>query len=468
MTTLTLALLIPWVVGVALLLADGRRRAWGWLAVAAVVGNLAALVVLAVRVLPDGHERIVTGGWAGGVGIVLEADPLGVVFALVSSLVVLAALTHEVLDGVRSRTFPALVVLLTTGLTGLFLTGDVFNFYVFFELAMIAAYVLTAYGDDRHQLSAALIFAVVNLVGSFLFLIAVAAMYHVTGTLAMADIAARMASVEPNAAILIAVTFFVAFGTKLGLFPFHFWLPAVYAGTRPAVAAILSGALANIGAYGLLRFGAGLLPEELALGSTVLIVIGGASVIYGAMLAVSRRDPAEMLAYSAIGQAGYVLVALGVGGPIGLAAAVLYAILNALSKALLFLSAGLRGTLVAGAFAVGALSLAGMPPAAGFLGKLQLFRTGVDEGSVALVILLFAGGALSFVYAFQLYQHEFWRGGRVAAADGPEGAATPSSPRAVRAVSVALALLVLALGLWPEPLLSLSADAAAVLHGGAP
>lgn len=471
MTSLALALLLPWVVGVVLLLADGRRRVVGWAAVAGLLANLGALIWLAVRVLPDGEQRIVTGGWSDGVGIVLRADALGVVFALLSSLVVLAALVHEVLEGVRSRTFPALVVLLATGLTGLFLTGDVFNFYVFFELAMIAAYVLTAYGDDRHQLGAALIFAVVNLVGSFLFLIAVAATYHVTGTLEMTEVAARMADVEPNAAILIAVTFFIAFGTKLGLFPFHFWLPAVYAGTRPAVAAILSGALANIGAYGLLRFGAGLLPNELELGSTVLIVIGSASVIYGALLAVSRRDPAEMLAYSAIGQAGYVLVALGVGGPIGLAAAVLYAILNALSKALLFLSGALRGALVAAAFAVGALSLAGMPPAAGFLGKLQLFRTGVEEGSVALIVLLFCGGALSFVYAFQLYQHEFWRGSRVhagtdEAAIGATVDTQQASPVAVRAVSVALALLVLALGIWPEPLLSLSADAAAVLHGG--
>lgn len=463
MTALTLSLLVPWAVGVLLLLLDGRRPLVGWIAVLALLGNLAALVVLAVRVLPDGTETVFTGGWEGGVGIVLHADPLGVTFALLSSFVVLAALVHETLEGVRSRTFPALVLLLATGLTGLFLTGDIFNFYVFFELAMVAAYVLTAYGDERH-LGAALIFAVVNLLGSFLFLIAVAATYHVTGTLAMAEVATRMADVEPNAAILIAVTFFVAFGTKLGLFPFHFWLPAVYARTRPAVAAILSGALANIGAYGLLRFGAGLLPNELLLGSTVLIVIGGISVIYGAVLAVSRRNPAEMLAYSAIGQAGYVLVALGVGGPVGLAAAVLYAILNALSKALLFLAGGLRGALVAGAFAVGVLSLAGMPPAAGFLGKLALFRTGVEEGSAALVVLLFAGGALAFVYAFQLYQREFWRGRRV---EGGGDAAAPS-PLGVRAVSLALALVVLGLGIWPEPLLSLSSDAASVLQGGTP
>lgn len=464
MTALTLSLLIPWVVGVVLLLFDGRRQLIGWIAVGALLGNLAALILLAIQVLPDGSVSFVTGGWPVGVGIVLHADPLGVTFALLSSLVVLSALVHETLVGVRSRTFPALAVLLATGLTGLFLTGDIFNFYVFFELAMVSAYVLAAYGDYR-QLGAALIFAVVNLIGSFLFLIAVAATYHVTGTLAMEDVAARMADVDPTAAIVIAVTFFVAFGTKLGLFPFHFWLPAVYARTRPAVAAILSGALANIGAYGLLRFGAGLMPHELALASTVLIVIGGISVIYGALLAVSRRNPAEMLAYSAIGQAGYVLVALGVGGPVGLAAAVLYAIVNALSKALLFLAGSLRGALVAAAFAVGALSLAGMPPAAGFMGKLVLFQTGVEAESIALVALLFVGGALAFVYAFQLYQREFWRGERVESGAGDS--TSGSSPVAVRAVSVVLALVLLGLGIWPDPLLSLSADAAAVFDGGA-
>jgi multicomponent Na+:H+ antiporter subunit D len=221
------------------------------------------------------------------------------------------------------------------------------------------------------------------------------------------------------------------------------------------VAAIFSGALANIGAYGLLRFGAQLLPEELAFASGVLVAIGCASIVYGAVLAVSRRDAAEMLAYSAIGQVGYVLVALGVGGPVGLAAAVLYAVVNALNKALLFLAAGLRGALVGGAFVVGALSVAGVPPAAGFVGKLAVFQTGVESGRPALLALLVAGGALSFVYMFQVYQHDFWRGGR-------EG---PASPVGLRLLTGVLALLVLAVGLWPEPLLALSRDAALALGG---
>src|SRR5215211_9206639 len=110
-----------------------------------------------------------------------------------------------------------------------------------------------------------------------------------------------MVSLEPSSVIAIAAVIFGAFFLKLGLFPFHFWLPAVYVGSHAPVAAILSGALANIGNYGLLRFGGGILPEELELGTVAVLILGSASIIYGALQAISRRDTTEVLAYSAIG-----------------------------------------------------------------------------------------------------------------------------------------------------------------------
>ncbi|RKQ93201.1 multisubunit sodium/proton antiporter MrpD subunit [Solirubrobacter pauli] len=451
MTALALALVIPWAAGVVLVLCDGRKRSVGWVAVAVLAANLVALVVLATQVLPDGKVEATTGNWPTGVGITLRADALGVLFALLSSLAVLTAMIHEVLEGVRERVFPGLVVLLGAGLSGVFLTGDLFDFYVFFELAMTAAYILATYGGTRRELGAALVFTTVNLLGTFVFLLSVAGLYHVTGTLDMARIAERAAGVDPNAAILIAVGFFAAFSVKLGLFPFHFWLPTVYTGSRPAVAAILSGGLANIGAYGLLRFGGELLPDELALAGTALIVIGSASILYGGLLAVSRRTSAEMLAYSAIGQVGYVLVAVGVGGEVGFAAAILYSVVNALNKVLLFLTVELRGALVGAVFVIGALSVAGVPPAAGFIGKLELFRAAIDDPVV--LVLFFLGSALSFVYVFQIYQFDFWRHERTSA-----GSRWPQ-----QALVALIALVVLAMGVWPEPLLALSHDAAAVL-----
>ncbi len=458
--TLSVALLLPWATGAVVAALDGRRRAVGWIAVAVLTATLALLGVLTAQVLTSGSRDVLTGGWPAGVGIVLHADVLGVTFAALSVLVLLAATTHEVMAGVRERVFPGLVLLLAGGLTGLFLTGDVFNFYVFFELAMTASYALTTYGGGRRQLRAAMVFAAVNLLGSFIFLISVAGTYRVTGVLAMHQVAERMPGVDPNAAILVAAGFFIAFSVKLGLFPFHFWLPTVYAGSRPAVAAILSGAVANIGAYGLLRFGAGLFPEQLRLAGVVLVVLGAASIVYGGVLAVARGDTAEMLAYSAIGQVGYVLVALGVGGPVALVAAVLYSVINSLNKALLFLASGVRGTLVAATFVVGALSVAGVPPAAGFIGKLELFRTGIVAGSAALVVLLVVGSALSLIYMFQVYQRQFWRADPLAVA--------VMSPLPQRLVAATLAVLVLGAGLWPEPLLALSGQAVdALLAGGA-
>ena len=454
MTALSLSLVVPWAAGLLLTLLDGRRRVIGWVAVAALAVNLGALVALAAAVLPDDTVVVTTGDWPVGIGITLRADALGVLFALLSSLSLLAATVVEVLDGVRERTFPGLVVLLAAGLTGVFLTGDLFNFYVFFELAMTAGYVLATYGGGRRELGAALVFTTVNLLGTFIFLLSVSGVYHVTGTLEMSGIAARMDDVDPNAAVLIAVGFFVAFSVKLGLFPFHFWLPTVYTGARPAVAAILSGGLANIGAYGLLRFGGELLPDELDLAAGALIVIGGASIVYGGILAVSRRSSSEMLAYSAIGQVGYVLVAIGVGGPVGFAAAILYTVVNALNKTLLFLTAQMRGAIVGAAFAIGALSVAGVPPAAGFVGKLELFRATADDPE--LIALLVLGSALSFVYAFQTYQYDFWRGERTG----------KRSTLPQQGVVAALALLVLAAGVWPEPLLALSHAAADLLAGG--
>ena len=454
MTALALSLVVPWASGLVLTLLDGRRRVIGWAAVAALAVNLGALVALAAAVLPDDSVVVTTGDWPVGVGITLRADALGVLFALLSSLALLAATVVEVLDGVRERTFPGLVVLLAAGLTGVFLTGDLFNFYVFFELAMTAGYVLATYGGGRRELGAALVFTTVNLLGTFIFLLSVSGVYHVTGTLEMSGIAARMDDVDPNASVLIAAGFFVAFSVKLGLFPFHFWLPTVYTGARPAVAAILSGGLANIGAYGLLRFGGELLPDELDLAAGALIVIGGASIVYGGILAVSRRSASEMLAYSAIGQVGYVLVAIGVGGPVGFAAAILYTVVNALNKTLLFLTAQMRGAIVGAAFAIGALSVAGVPPAAGFVGKLELFRATADDPE--LIALFVLGSALSFVYAFQTYQYDFWRGERKG----------KHSTLPQQGVVAALALLVLAAGVWPEPLLALSHDAAELLAGG--
>jgi len=207
-----------------------------------------------------------------------------------------------------------------------------------------------------------------------------------------------------------------------------------------------------------------ILPEELELGTVAVLVLGSASIIYGALQAISRRNTDEVLAYSTIGQAGYILLALGVGGTIGFSAAVIYAVVNSLNKTLLFLAASLRGPLVGAAFAVGAFSVVGVPPAVGYIGKIAAFKAGLAAGGtvqvVALLAVIFAGSALSFIYMFQLYQRVF-----LADKPGDPWQSKNTSSRRPRVLVVLLAALVLAMGLWPEPLLVVSEQAATALTG---
>jgi multicomponent Na+:H+ antiporter subunit D len=458
--TLVAPLAIFWIGGLALSLANGRRRDIGVAGALLLALGLAALALLANQVLRYGPLGTVAGNWRSGVGIPLRADALGMAFALTAGVVLLVAYCFELAGGVESRSFPALVLFLAGGLTGLFLTGDAFNFYVFFEIAMVSSYVLAAYGEARGQLRAAVIFAVVNLLGSVLFLIGIVSLYHITGTLEMAAIAERMLVVEQNPALVAGTLLFVALSVKLGIFPFHFWLPAVYTEVHASVAAMFSGALALIGAYGLLRIGVGMLPREVAVSAPVLIGLGVASIAYGGLVAVSRHDASAVVAYSAIGQVGYVLIAVAIGGGVGIAAAVLFTVVNALNKTLLFLACPQANRYAGFAFAVGGLSVAGIPVALGFWGKAALLRSalgaGGDVARMGLSVVIVAGGVLSIVYMFQSYGRVFWHA--PATADTAQVAS-----RTVLVVFVAAALLLL--GVWPEPLLALSERAAAVLTG---
>lgn len=451
-----LPLAILWFGAVIFALLDGTNLKVAWASVAVLVAALISMVVLGVTVYQEGTQSVTAGGWAPGIGITLRVDMLGIVFAVLSISVLIMALAFEVMQEVRARVFPALVMFMAIGLTGLFFTGDAFNFYVFFEIAMISAYIMTGYGETPRQFRAAFTFTVVNLLGSVFFLIGISALYHNTGWLDMNLIAQQMPQVARNPAILSATFIFVAFSIKLGLFPFHFWLPAVYTGTRGPVAAMLSGALANIGTYGILRFGGEIFPRELEQSSMVLMVLASTSIVYGGLQALSRRSANEVLAYSSIGQVGYILVAIAVGGKVGFSAAIVFAVLNSLNKTLLFLSAEQRGVIVGTGFAVGAFSVAGVPPVGGFIGKLAVFRAAADEQSIFLFSLFLVGSALSFVYMFQLYRRRQWM------EDTEEEHRVGTF-----AVIGVVAVTIVAIGIWPEPLLVLSERAADVLPGAA-
>jgi multicomponent Na+:H+ antiporter subunit D len=200
----------------------------------------------------------------------------------------------------------------------------------------------------------------------------------------------------------------------------------------------------------LIRFGADIFPRELHEGAQILVFLGAASVVYGGLQAVARHSPNEVLAYSAIGQVGYFMIALSIGGEAGYRAAIVFAVINSLNKLLLFLAVSLRGWIAGAAFAVGAFSVAGVPPASGFFAKMAVFQVSVDGHRPWIVALLFLGGALSFVYMFYLYRARFW-------VNQPNDEATTM---VALSLVIVVALIVIVAGVYPEPLFALSQTAA--------
>ncbi|MFP2898360.1 complex I subunit 5 family protein [Corallococcus sp. 4LFB] len=440
-------LLLPWVLGAVLAFLDGRRAWVAWLAIAGLAGTLVCTAWLLPQAWSAQAPQFVTGDWPVGVGIRLRADPLSIVFALVSTAVLLGTLAYEhVAGGITSRSFPSLVVFMGAGLTGVFFTSDAFNFYVFFELAMTSAFALASYGEKPRNLRAAFTFVVVNLMGSTLFLSAVVMLYLTTGTLDMLSISAWGQAGPPFALLVPGTLLLCAFGVKLGFFPFHFWAPAVYRDAGPTVAALLAGALANIGSYGLLRFGADVMPQVLAQARPLLEPLGAASILYGSVLALSRRETREVLA-RVIAQAGLIIAALSLAGREGLCAAVALALAGSVDKTALFLAQDRGGERARRAYSVAAFSTAGVPPTAGFWSKAWLLRAALEQGHVWLAGLVVLASALSLLALFRAYQRERWL---------REGAALH---RGTGAVVYALSLALIAAGLWPEPLLRAGRDA---------
>jgi multicomponent Na+:H+ antiporter subunit D len=225
----------------------------------------------------------------------------------------------------------------------------------------------------------------VNLLGSMIFLVGVTGIYHAAGTLDF-GLAEQTLRAQDEPIPLFGAMLLTALSLKLGLFPFHGWVPLLYSHARPAITAALAGALVNIGAYGLLRIGLAVFPETVQRADLLLLGLGAAATVYGALLAVARRNPAELAAYLAITQAGYVMLGFGLGTEQGIVAVLLVVLTGSIDKTMMFLALDRRGWSRGAAAFVAAISTAGLPVTLGFLAKVQLFHAGAAASFAPLVI----------------------------------------------------------------------------------
>ena len=322
--------------------------------------------------------------------------------------------------------FYSLVLLLLAGLTGIVVTGDLFNLFVFLEIASLAAYALVFIGG-RRAMAAGFRYLIIGSIGGSLYLLGVGFIYFATGTLNMAE-AKELIAVTPSerAAQAGAVLIFTGLGLKMALVPLHFWLPDAYQYAPSSVNSLIAPIMTKVAAYAMIRmflsvFPAGYLASAIPI-ADALVLLGLAGVVFGSIAAIAQPDLRRMLAYSSIGQLAFIAIGIGIGTPLALAAALLHVANHAAMKATLFLatasirmqarvqrvnnlaSLGRHMPITMAAFTVGAISMVGIPPTAGFFSKWYMVQAGIDDGQWAVAVIVLLSSLLTAVYLFRVLE----------------------------------------------------------------
>ncbi|ADJ14272.1 Na+/H+ antiporter subunit D [Halalkalicoccus jeotgali] len=485
----------------------GTRRRLGAQIALSVAGALAyagTVLVIVRRVVFSATASPATyqlGGWPAPFGITLVADALSAFMLSMVAIVGPAALVFSVsyMNPDEQRVFyHPLFHCLLLGVSGAFLTGDLFNLFVWFEVMLLSSYVFVAFYGKKKHTRAAFWYVVLNLIGSVVMLVAIGGLYAVTGTLNMADMARRLAApatfgIEVGAVVGLSALLFVVFALKAGLVPFQFWVPAAYRAAPLPVTALLAGVTKKVGLYAVVRlyftvFGGTELTVSipgtdgntvLAFYGIVLLCLATASVLVGGLGALDAASLEGVFAYSSISQIGFIVIPLAIGAAssvpaiqhLGVLAALVYALNHALAKSTLFMAAGTvrsaigtsrlddlggiaaRSPALAGVVFVAALSLVGIPPLTGFFGKLLVFDVALRAEAAFGLALLLGGTGLTIAYTTRMWNRAFW---------GTETpAVSASSPARLQiAVVVALSACILVVGLGFDPVYRF-ADAAA-------
>ena len=453
-----------------------------------VVAVVAAVLLRAADT--TGPAVVQLGGWAAPAGISLVADRLSALLLLVSALVLLSVLLYAIgqgaADGRRSpvAVFHPCYLVLAAGIAMAFLTGDLFNLFVAFEVMLVASYVLITLDGGAEQVRAGMTYVVVSLLASVLFVTAIGLVYAATGTVNMADAAVRLADVPEGVRLVLGLVLLVVFGIKAAVFPLFSWLPDSYPTAPSSVTAVFAGLLTKVGVYAVLRTQTLLFPDSRVL-SQVLLVLAVLTMVVGILGALVQDDLKRLLSFTVVSHIGYMVFGLGLATAAGLAGAIFYTVHHIVVQTTLFLVAGLverrTGTSslrrsgglqhVAPVLAVlsllPALSLAGIPPLSGFLAKLGLLQAGLADGgplAVAGVVAAVATSLLTLYAVGRAWSETFW--GPVAAlvpdddrSDGID-VATARTPRLMTAAAIAAVVGGLALTVVAGPLYGLTARAA--------
>ena len=431
----------------------------------------AALLFLAVYAVAAGRPLIGNGPvlqqvpWLGdAVNIRLAMDGFSLVMLMVVSVVGLCVSLFSV-DymehyGAKANYY-ALLLVMIAGMNGLVLATDIFNVYVFLEVAAVASYSLVAFGRGYEELEAAFKYLMLSVVASAAILVSIAVLFGMTGSLSFAGLAKALQELNAGPAVGIAAALFIAgFGLKAALVPFHAWLPDAHPSAPAPISAMLSGLLIKVsGVYALTRLFLNVFGLTPAL-STVLMVLGTVSMVAAAFLALGQRDLKRMLAYSSISQVGYIVLGIGIGTPLGIAGGLFHLVNHALAKGLLFLTSGSvqqatgtrdlgemgglakRMPFTAGTNLVGSLAIAGVPPLNGFWSKLIIIIALIQAHHPIFALIAVLASVLTLWYYLLIQRRAFF--GTL----NEKWAAVREAPFWMTAATVLLAALCVGVGVF--------------------
>jgi len=425
---LVLPVVIPLVTGMILIFLQRRPRLQRGLGIAGVILSLSLAGYLVRTVHERGIQTLNIGGWPAPFGITLVADMLSALLVFAAFIVALACLMfagpaagkHE-----RYYLYP-LMLILVCGVNGSFLTGDIFNLFVFFEVMLIASYVLLTLGSKREQLRQSIKYVLINMISSTLFVVAVAYLYAIAGTLNMAHLSERVAEAGQDGLLTtVSLLFLAVFGIKAALLLF-FWLPGPYSAPPAVVTALFAALLTKVGIYAILRVFTLIFYHQPQITHTALMVMGAFSMVLGALGAAFHWRIRKILAYNVIISAGFIAFGIGASSAVSLTGALYYLLHDIIAKAWIFILGGavigiagtdrlkeIKGLIhyrpaLGWMFLLAVLAVAGVPPLSGFPGKMLILKGGIERELYLLTAIGLAVSLIALYSLMKVFIHSFW------------------------------------------------------------
>ncbi|WP_132370669.1 Na+/H+ antiporter subunit D [Melghiribacillus thermohalophilus] len=429
-----------------------------------IIFNLLASVWIGFYIMENGSVILETGDWKAPYGIILVADQLSIILVITTNVIASLAVFYarSVLSERKEHYyFYTFFFLLISGVSGAFLTGDLFNLFVFYEVFLMASYALIVLGGEKIQLRESFKYVILNLFSSMLFVTTVAFLYSVVGTVNLAQIAERVQDVEQKGILTtIGILLFFVFASKAAIFPLYYWMPKSYIVPNPVVSALFGALLTKVGIYSILRVFSLIFVHE-PMVQQLFLWLAGLSMIFGVIGALSTYNVKLIIVYNIIPAVGFMLMGIGLLSETGYAGAVYYLVHDMIIKAALFMLIGLivyragtsdlrkmggllhRYPLLGWTFFISSLVLAGIPPFSGFIGKLLLLQAGFEKDQIMLVLIGLGSSLLILLSMIRIFIHAFW-------GEEQEVAAVSNKPAPSLAPSVILVLISVILGAGAE------------------